>query len=128
MPTPPCTHSRSIYGFHGFSGARVGGEACTGAPAAAVLLAAYGSGDDLLERCPVVTDPTWSPLRLRASGADSLAACADGGRRRLPGDWAALSRHAGLRSFLAVPIGPVARPWGVLAIAKDVPGSLAGPR
>jgi hypothetical protein len=40
----------------------------------------------------------------------------------LPKDWAALAQHAGLRSFLAVPIGSATETVGLLTIAKDKPG------
>jgi hypothetical protein len=44
-------------------------------PEAAVLLAACGAGADALERRPVVTDPWWSCLQLKARREDSLYGC-----------------------------------------------------
>jgi hypothetical protein len=39
-----------------------------------------------------------------------------------------LHREAGLCSFLAVPIGPASKPWGVLSLACADPGGLTGSR
>jgi hypothetical protein len=97
-------------------------SACT-----AVLLAACGAGIDVLERSPVVASADWSCLRMRASGADALPGCvpaADGvgtsatSLSGLPLDWRQLHSEAGLTSFLVVPIGPAARPWGALMLAS----------
>lgn len=41
----------------------------------------------------------------------------------LPKDWAALAEGAGLRSFMAVPIGSPNETVGLLTIAKDKPGA-----
>jgi hypothetical protein len=95
-----------------------------------VLLAACGAGTDVLERCPVVTDPAASVLQLRTHGRDALAGCATAPAALpgLPADWHCLALEAGLRSFLAVPIGPVSKPWGALVVATSEIDVLSGPR
>jgi hypothetical protein len=119
----------SIYGFcleHDACGPAL----APAQPPAAVLLAACGAGTDVLERCPVVTDPAASVLQLRAHGRDALAGCAatPAALPGLPADWRCLALEAGLRSFLAVPIGPVSKPWGALVVAAAEPNALRGPR
>jgi hypothetical protein len=95
-----------------------------------VLLAACGAGVDVLERCPVATDPAVSVLQLRASALDALA----GGTgtlaalAALPSDWRQLAVEVGLKSFLAVPIGPADGAWGALVIASSAADALRGPR
>ncbi|KAI8469551.1 MAG: hypothetical protein J3K34DRAFT_279356 [Monoraphidium minutum] len=110
----------SIYGFCSAPGGGGGGDV-------AVLLAAHGRGASTLERHPVVSDPHWSCLKLRAAGEASLYASAGGGAT-LPPDWQLLREASRLQSFRAVPIGPPAKPWGVLALASEAPGSLGGAR
>jgi len=93
-------------------------------PPAAILLATCGTGKEVLEAHPVVTDPSWSCLKLWASGDGSLAASAPS--KGLPSDWQLLHTKSGLQSFIVVPIGPVVKPWGALMIASEA--CVNGPR
>jgi hypothetical protein len=98
-------------------------------PPAAVLLAACGRGVRVLERNPVVTEPTWSCLRMQAGQKDRLAACASAHhQQQLPTDWLLLHREYGLQSFIVVPIGPAGSPWGALMVASKADGDLDDPQ
>jgi len=117
QPHLPPTHS--IFGFSGGAADDEDDEDDTPLPRAAILLAAWcvGTCSMLLERHPVITDPTWSCLELWASGAASLSRSAPS--EGLPGDWQLLQQEAGLQSFTVVPIGPPNKPVGALMIATE---------
>jgi hypothetical protein len=62
----------------------------------------------------------WSPFHVEGrSHFLSMTAADDQQAQALPKDWAALYKVAGLKSFLAVPIGTAHETLGMLTIAKE---------
>lgn len=89
-----------------------------------VLLASQGSGAAALERHTVMHGGEWAAAHLLDGSMrshiyipDVAAATGD-----IPRDFGLLYREAGLRSCLAVPIGPLGRPFGALLLGRRGPG------
>ncbi|KIZ06401.1 putative serine/threonine-protein kinase pats1 [Monoraphidium neglectum] len=92
-------------------------------PTAAVLMAAHGAGAALLQRCVVVRCPGGAAGVLSSvSVADAAAAEPAGG---VPDHLLQLYRMAGLRSIVAVPVGPPGAPLGSLLMGKAAPDAFA---